>query len=256
MQKNFIIAGIVIFVLTTVLVMVFDDNTPRKKVQITNQNLVINNENTEVKSEELNINLNKTKVDNKPIDTKNKDIEFNQNRIEFENTESSFSNQDTQIDEKLADYEKQQTRLRDIENAIKNKNSTHEEKKTNPKYELRSVSWNAWKSNFVNAILDGSLAITSLDDYPTGSWFYFAFDVDKDGSIHNIKVTSMQLSATDRKRVADLIKGFQYTEVTVFPQNSKRVRAKVDAVVMLGNTEKKSKPSDFNDMERIKIQIP
>ena len=32
--------------------------------------------------------------------------------------------------------------------------------------------------------------------------------------------------------------------------------AKDDAVVMLGSSEKKSRPSDFNENEQIKIKLP
>ena len=100
------------------------------------------------------------------------------------------------------------------------------------------------------------MSITSLDDYGVGTWFYYSFVVTSDGAIKNVIVTSPYLSDEDKQRIKNLIKSNEYQDITIFPANSRRVTSKVDAVVMLGNSEKKSNPSDFNDIERIKMSSP
>lgn len=285
MQKVLIITGILVFVLVTIFVLSVDDSSPRKKVQFTNQNLVINNENTEIKSENVNLDINQAKINNAQIPASNQNIGLQSNNLKFNNTNTSaqnikfdnrnisnqnmnynnrgtnyqdtkYNNQNTELDRKLADYERQRNRLKNIENSLKNRNPQTQRNNFENRYLVKNIDWRTWKSNFVNEIIDGSMSIKSLDTYPQGSWFYYSFYVDRDGSISDIKVSSMQISQEDRKNIANLIKSYEYKDVTVFPANSKRVRAKVDAIVMLGPTEKKSRPTDFDDTERIKIKMP
>lgn len=287
MQKGLITIGILIFVLVTVFVLAVDDSSPRKKVQFTNQNLVINNENTEIKTEDLNIDLSQANIQNKQLQSSNKNINLQSNDLKFNNTNTAnqnialnntnnisrsnndfhnrdidFSNEDvgsykdTKLDKQISDYEKQKSRLKNIENSLKDNRIKNQRTETQNRYMVKNIDWSTWKSNFVNEIIDGSMSIKSLDTYPEGSWFYYSFNVDKDGSISDIKVSSLQISAEDRKSIANLIKSYQYKDITVFPANSKRSRAKVDAIVMLGSSEKKARPSDFNDTERIKIKLP
>lgn len=287
MQKVLIITGILVFVLVTIFVLSVDDSSPRKKVQFTNQNLVINNENTEIKSENVNLDINQAKINNAQIPASNQNIGLQSNNLKFNNTTTSaqnikfdnrnissqntnynnrnsdysnqstnYNNQNTELDRKLADYERQRNRLKNIENSLKNRNPQTQRNNFENRYLVKNIDWRTWKSNFVNEIIDGSMSIKSLDTYPQGSWFYYSFYVDRDGSISDIKVSSMQISQEDRKNIANLIKSYEYKDVTVFPANSKRVRAKVDAIVMLGPTEKKSRPTDFDDTERIKIKMP
>ena len=123
------------------------------------------------------------------------------------------------------------------------------------RYQYKNIDWNTWRSNFVNKILDDSLSIKTLDNYTTGAWFYYSFNVSSEGVITNIVVKSVYLSEEDKKRVARLIKSYQYKEITVFPANSKRKNAKVSAVMMLSNETKHSSPKDFNDFEQIKLKI-
>lgn len=273
MQKNLIILGIGIFLLVTVIVLATGDSTQRKKVQFTNQNFVIKNENTEIKSEDLNINLNKTNIANNKIETQNKEIAIAPKKIEYKtlnptlnNTSNeissegiNYSTQNTNIDDSLTEYEKQKARLDSIENSLqKNKleNQRTTSKTTKPRYLVRNIDWNTWKSDFVNEIIDGSMSINSLNYYPEGSWFYYSFKVNKQGEISNIKVLSMQINDEDKQKIENLIKSYQYKDITVFPANSRRETAKVDAVVMFGSSEKRAKPTDFNDSEQVKIKLP
>lgn len=282
MQKISIIAGILIFILVTIIVLSADTTSDIKKVQFTNQNLVINNENTDISSENVKINLSKSKISNKEIQPNNKNIdlqstnvkisstdtsnqninfenkEFSNKKTNYSNQNTSYNNQNTELNKQLQDYEKQKAKLNNIENKLHNQNTTAENE--NPpkrdRYLYKNIDWSTWKSDFVNKIIDDSMYIRSLNDYDVGTWFYYSFNVTSTGVIKDVKVMSPFLLAEDKEKIARLIRSYQYKDITVFPANSKRTTAKVDAVVLLGDTEKRANPSDFNDSEQVKIHLP
>lgn len=274
MQKWLITSGIIVFVAVTVFVLAVDDSSQRKKVQFTNQSLVLNNENTDVKNEKVNVNLGGTKLENKDISASNKSINIKSNNTNFDNVSGNYSNQqtnysnsdesfksqDTKFNRQLNDYENQKSKIKSIENSFKNKSvkasSDNFEPVKRNRYIVKDIDWNTWKSNFINQIIDDSMYIKSLDNYDVGSWFYYSFNVDKYGRISDITVKSMYLSSIDKDRIRKLIKSYEYKDITVFPANTRKTTAKVDAVVMLGNSEKKARPSDFNENEQVKIQMP
>lgn len=274
MQKWLITSGIIVFVAVTVFVLAVDDSSQRKKVQFTNQSLVLNNENTDVKNEKVNVNLGGTKLENKDISASNKSINIKSNNTNFDNvsgkysnqqtnysnSDESFKSQDTKFNRQLNDYENQKSKIKSIENSFKNKSvkasSDNFEPVKRNRYIVKDIDWNTWKSNFINQIIDDSMYIKSLDNYDIGSWFYYSFNVDKYGRISDITVKSMYLSSIDKDRIRKLIKSYEYKDITVFPANTRKTTAKVDAVVMLGNSEKKARPSDFNENEQVKIQMP
>lgn len=280
MQKISIVIGILIFILVTIIVL-SADNSGTKKVQFTNQNFVINHENTEVASKDVTINLDKTEIKNTELKTENKNIDIQNNDLKISNTDTnlqntnysnqnvdfdsqnsnynnagtSFENQNTEIDQQLSDYESQKAKLKTIENSLKNQKTKTANRNSN-RYLVKNIDWSTWKSNFVNKIIDDSIYIRELDEYGIGTWFYYSFTVNSAGGIYNIKVTSPYLLKEDCQKIEQLIKGYEYQDITVFPANSKRQTANVKAIVLLGDTEKKAKPSDFKDMEKIKITLP
>lgn len=279
MQKWFITSGIAIFILVTIFVLVVDDSSQQKKVQFTNQNFTLKNDTTDIKNENVDIKVNQSKISNTDISATNKNVNLKSNNIKFQNSKSTnqdvefsnsstkyttggFNNQNTKLNQQLAAYENQKNRMKDIENKI---NNTHYSPKPVKKdfepvqrnrYIVKDIDWNTWKSTFINQIIDDSMYIHSLDSYELGSWFYYSFNVDKYGRISNITVRSMQLSSIDKERIRNLIKSYEYKDITVFPANTQKTTAKVDAVVMLGNNEKKARPTDFNENEQIKIKLP
>lgn len=286
MQKWFITSGIAIFILVTICVLTIDDSSQRKKIQFTNQNFTLKNDNTDIKNENVDIKVNQSKLSNTDVSATNKNINLDANNIKFQNqnsttqntdfsntgnrfsnnsikyTTNDFKNQNSKLNKQLADYENQKNKMRDIENGLNNTHYTPKpiKKDFQPvqrnRYIVKNIDWNTWKSNFINQIIDDSMYIHSLDDYELGSWFYYSFNVDKYGRISNITIRSMQLSPMDKGRIRKLIKSYEYQDITVFPANTQKTMAKVDAVVMLGNSEKKSRPSDFNENEQIKIKLP
>lgn len=282
MQKILIGIGILIFILTTIFVLSVDTSSSRKKVQFTNQNFIINNENANVENEDVKLSLSKSKISNKNIQASNKSLDVNQTDInlnntdistqdvdfdntsvntqdtEFEYDEPSYSNSDSSLNNQISEYESQKSRIRAIEKSIaaQRNNTSQQELPERRRYIYRDIDWNTWKSEFINKILDDSMEIKSLDDYGIGSWFYYSFTVTSTGEILNVNVTSMYLSKEDKEKVKQMIRNYAHQDITVFPANTRKTRAKVDAIMMLGDTEKKSKPADFNENEKVRILLP
>ena len=140
--------------------------------------------------------------------------------------------------------------------APKYKTTKEGQSRDNIEYGYDNIDWATWKSNFVNKILDDSVEIKELDNYPNGAFFYYSFVVDNQGGISMVKVRSMYLSEQDKRLVADFIRSYAHTAITRFPAKSNRKTASVSAIMMLSNAETvHSKPSDFNDTEKVKYQI-
>ena len=122
------------------------------------------------------------------------------------------------------------------------------------KYKYQDIDWSTWKSNFVNRILDDSMYIKSLDLYGLGTWFYYSFNVTDKGEIKDVFVFSIYLNDEDKKQIRNLIRSYAHQPITKFPMDSRRKKAKVKAVMLLGDTESKSNASNFRDIEKIKIK--
>jgi len=265
MNKTGWIICIIIFVFVTVFVLSLDNTSLTGRVKISNSNVEIGHENTEiVNGENVKVNLGGTNLNNRQLETSNNDfninnsgsvnsgnINYNNSEIDYNNQGSEFSNSGG-ISYKNLDDSHLDAALNEADN-ISNKNPS--QSKARNRYLYKNIDWATWKSNFVNKILDDSLSIHELDQYGEGAWFHYSFDVDEDGKISNISVFSLFLSDEDKNKVAALIKSYQYSDITVFPANTKRKSAKVSAVMMLSNTTQKSRPSDFKDSEKVKINL-
>ena len=277
-QKNLVIVGIVLFVLLTIIGMSMDVSQ-RKKVAFTNQSLSLSNENANIENKGTNVSSTNSKFSNKSISANNTgvnlqgtDVKLNGSKVKsertdidfqpFDNQNTSYSGQNTSSNNQdnyyknFDDFKNRKQRLENARNQLNNTHTRTNNQGNSARYIVKNIDWSTWKSEFINKILDDSTYITSLDDYGIGTWFYYSFIVTSDGAIRDITVRSPYLSNIDKQRIENLIRSNEYQEITIFPANSRRVTAKVDAVVMLGNSEKKSKPSDFNDIERIKMSLP
>lgn len=283
MNKNLWIICAILFVFVTVFVIAFDTAVPNRRVRFTNQSFEITNKNNEiVNNTNAKIHFGSSNIKNKSIKTndtgiklsstnvKNKDVSYN-NSSDFLNQETSFGNNDAKysnqnfdvqnegnLDYKNVDYSDLDARLQQAKNITDNPVDVNNKPfRMMPKnrYVYKNIDWNTWKSNFVNAILDESISIKELDNYPNGAWFYYQFDVDSQGRIFNIIVKSMHLDSHDKQKVVNLIKSFEYSELTIFPHNTKRKTAKVSAVLMLSNETQYSRPNNFNDFEQVKIKL-
>lgn len=264
-KKNLVIVGIILFFLLTIIAMSMDVSQ-RKKVSFINQSLSLNNENANIENKRANVNTAKSKIstNNTGVNIQGANVKSTSTDIGFEsfdNQKTGYSNQLLKNDSQgnyynsFDDFKNRKQRLENARSQINNASPRLNNQNVS-RYIVKNIDWSTWKSQFINKILDDSVYITSLDDYGVGAWFYYSFIVTSDGAIKDLTVRSPYISDIDKQRVMNLIKSYEYTDITVFPANSRRVTAKVDAVVMLGNSEKKSKPSDFNDVERIKMSLP
>lgn len=264
MNKTGWIICAIVFVFVTTFVLSLD-NQSVKRVKFSNRDIKLGHEATEFSNEKdsIKINLEQSKFDNK-ISATNKGVDINSSggvsdsSIEYTNSDFDYNNQSSDFSSGKNNIKYKNiddTQLDNVLNEARNIGQQRNEgSKREPRYMYKNIDWSTWHSNFVNKILDDSLYIHELDNYNEGAWFSYSFDVYEDGSISNISVFSMFLSPADKDRIISLIKGYQYKEITVFPANSKRKKAKVSAVMLLSDSTKKSNPSDFQDTERIQIK--
>jgi len=254
-----------IFVFVTVFVLSLEDTGTVRRVKFANGNVEINHTPNGFKnSNNTQINFGNTNINNQDIPAKNKDVSIKSDSnlensdVEFSNSDYEYNNQDSSLSNNSnINYKNlDDTKLDEIINTANNfDNRSMEQPAPQRRYLYKNIDWNTWKSNFVNQILEDSLSIKELDLYNEGAWFYYSFEVDKNGRISNVIVRSVYLTFEDRQKVAELIKSYQYKDITVFPANTKRTSAKVSAVMMLSDTTKKSSPKDFNDYEKIKLSF-
>ena len=117
-----------------------------------------------------------------------------------------------------------------------------------------TVNWNIWKSNFLNKILDDCDSIPTLNNYKPGTLIWFSFDVSDTGAISNVTVFSQALSQEDKLRMENVIKRNAYKPITVFPKNSRRKSVNVRTIMKLDNGERRARPEDFHDRERVLVE--
>lgn len=170
---------------------------------------------------------------------------------EFGNTNTEFGSQNSEFGNQNFNYENANGEIGNFNVGFNNKDYRSESNR----YKYQNIDWGTWKSNFVNRILDDSMYIHSLDLYGFGTWLYYSFTVTNEGAIKDVYVFSFYLSEDDKKKMRSLIRDYAYQPITIFPKDSKRTKAKVKAVMLLGgSTESKSNASNFRDIEKIKIQ--
>jgi hypothetical protein len=218
--------------------------------------MALNQQGSGITAQEIHFQQNPTEIEKREIHINNPGTE--QRTITYQINNNRLDKEIRQFDSESYQYDRTPNRLKNIESGIVRK------KQNTPKYDEPPVpdqhgfvnvdiSWNTWKSNFINRVLDDSMTIQSINDYKIGTWFYYSFEVTNTGEIQNIKVTSFSLKKEDKAEVIKLIQSYAHKDITVFPRNSKRKKAKVDAIMLLGETESKSSPSDFNDLERVRL---
>ncbi len=267
-MRNFLIAFcILIFVMVTIYVMSSDSTKNIKRVRFVSEKIVVRNINTDIETQNISVN-NRIETSTKTHDmpTLKKDVSDIEN-ITFRSNYTS-ENTKTSYDKELDNYNKQKLKLEELENSLKNPPKQPRDFKTQyndfrrennipdvqDRYMEKNIDWNTWKSNFINRILDDSVYIKALDEYGLGAWFYYSFNVNSDGSIVNIKVISIYLTSEDKQKIIKLIKSYAHKPITTFPPHTKKKTVKVNAAILLGHEEKRSRPSDFNENEKIRIK--
>ena len=219
MQKNkIIITGIAVCFFVSTVSVYLSDTKQMHRVVITSQT-------TQINKTESNIDIDASEQ----IKLTNSDNRINtQNNIKFTNSDINLQNQNNQI---------------------KNKETTKEIQR--PEY--KNLSWGEWKSEFLNRILEDVDAIDGLNHYKNGTFIWFSFNVTKEGEIKDIIIFAPQLKPKDRVSFRVLLKKYAHTQITAFPPNSRRRKAKVKAIMLLEKTERKARPENLLDYEKIKI---
>lgn len=115
--------------------------------------------------------------------------------------------------------------------------------------ELEIIAWNKWRSDLQNQLMRDSKISA-----PIGTRFMFSFTVDKFGTITNLKTWSSNPSYTPLavKVIKPILLGYQGKAILNFPANSKRITTNVDGGFTMAYSSNYSKPSDYNDYERVK----
>ena len=268
MEKKYIFILLIIFAIVTFTVVSIDTSTVRR-VSVTSQNMNFKADNSApFQNSDVTMSSRAAKINQTTLDLQNKRTAFenqenkfknnldsdikrfdseNSNKIDYNNSNITFKNKFPENEESTSSTKKESYSQSALDN------SSQKSDKRKQRYLYKNIDWSTWKSNFVNKILDDSMYIRALDLYDKNTWFYYSFYVTSKGEIEDIKIKSVALKSEDRKLIKRLIESYAYQDITVFPANSRRERVKVEALMLLGDYEKKSNPSDFNEHEQIRI---
>lgn len=219
-HKFFILIVILTFIAVTIAAYVTD--TKVKKVNFINQNFTVKSENVSISNRDVELKLEKPKINNT-------DVKLDTTKVSANNTKIKTKSQKVETNQQKIEHQRK-------------------------RYMYKKISWNEWQSNFINQILYDPRLMSVLNHYNYGAWFYYSFDVTNTGAINNVKIFSFYLNKNDKRELRNIIHTYAYKDATVFPANSKRKKAKVDAFIVLSNEFNSANPSDFNDSERIKIE--
>ncbi len=270
--------GIALFIGISVVVINAKDMQTISRVKVSNQQIVINQgdvgmnnsgnlSNQNVNGSNTNVNIGNNGSLNNTGGSFNNNGNFNNqntgfgNTGEFGNTGGNFNNngnlnnQNTGFGNQGGGIGNQGGGFQNENGEIGNYNvgfGNQDYRSEMDRYKYQDIDWSTWKSNFVNRILDDSMYITSLDLYGIGTWFYYSFNVTDKGEIKDVFVFSLYLNEDDKRQIRDLIRSYAHKPITIFPKDSQRKKAKVKAIMLLGDTESKSNASNFNDIEKIK----
>lgn len=282
-----IITGVILFFIISVVVINAKDMQTISRVKVSNQEIVINQGDTGFSNTEIGMN-NAGNLSHQGINGSNTNVDIGNsgqftntggsvgNSGSFQNQEANFGNQGEfgnaggnignrgEFSNTGANFGSAGGGFGNAaggnfgnEGDYGNYNVGFGNKDYNSKsdrYKYQNIDWSTWRSNFVNRILDDSMYIESLDYYGLGTWFYYSFIVTDEGAIKDVTVLSFYLKDEDKKQIRDLIRSYAHQPITKFPMDSKRKKAKVKAIMLLGDTESKSNASNFRDIEKIKIK--
>ena len=285
-NKVLIIAGAVLFLVVSVVVLTAKDMQTISRVKVSSQEIVINQGDTGISNADVGLN-NSGNLNNQNLNGSNANVDIG-NDGQFSNVGGSFNNSGN-FQNQGANFGNQ-GEFGNTGGNIGNNGEFHnaggefgntggrfgssgsnygnegeygnynvgfgnqDYRSEAERYKYQNIDWSTWRSNFVNRILDDSMYIESLDYYGIGTWFYYSFVVTDDGSIKDVTVISLYLKDQDKKQIRDLIRSYAHQPITTFPMDSRRKKAKVKAIMLLGDTESKSNASNFRDIEKVKIK--
>lgn len=272
MEKICCFIGLIVFLVVTVLVLATDIGSFEHTLSFSSQKLALN------AADNAKLNTGETKLKDSNANIEHLDIKLNGQKLvakdadlsvnfkELENSSVKYYNYPSKYGTGSVKYypssnKVKPSEIKKLKSGLSPRNKTlvpmkyESDKSTNNQYKYKNIDWGTWRSDFINRITDDSMSIRELDNYPQGTMFHYSFVVDASGRISNVKVDSLQLSKADKAKVAYLINSYAYTEITSFPVNSKRQSAKVSAILLLSNKTEYARPSDFHDLEQVKIKF-
>lgn len=281
-----IIAGIILFIVVSVVVLTAKDMHTISRVKVSNQQIVINQGDTGFSNTDVGLN-NAGNLSNQNVNGSNANVNIGNNG-QFSNTGGSFNNngnfqnQNANIGNQgkfgnvggefgnQGEFGNSGGGFHNTGGGFGNAGGNYgnegeygnynvgfnnkDYRSESDRYRYQNIDWSTWRSNFVNRILDDSMYIESLDYYGMGTWFYYSFIVTDSGEIKDVNVFSFYLKDEDKKQIRNMIRNYAHQPITKFPMDSKRKKAKVKAIMLLGDTESKSNASNFRDIEKIKIK--
>lgn len=279
MEKLGCLIGIITACFVTILVLTTDVGTLDHTVKFSNQQTSFSKaNNTQISSTNVNLNnqnldLDIQQIDNSGTSYENKSVHFYntdgsisrtdinnlKNGLKKEKTLSPMSHFTSNNHVKVYGQPNKASNSGKVRNNLKAQQETaefwDEPNEESEHYVYKSLDWSTWRSNIINKITDDSVYIESLNNYPQGSMFAYSFMVDNTGKIYDIKVKSFQLSKEDKDKVTQLIKSYEYKNITKFPPNSKRKMVRVSAILLFSDRTEYSRPSDFHDLEQIRMKF-
>lgn len=280
MNKSFYLLIILLFFVISAIA-INTERPPFLKVKIENKNLsvaVLQND-TDLRNKiKLRNNFSQEKItyttetttQKQNIKTERKIFKLDPNkksRLQGEIiTEKIKTVQNYDTDEKsifqkddLPEFSQDNNNTQDAENKIieetqEKQNANLLPREETDRYGYEEISWNVWRSNFINQIVD-DLGMMDMEEYPEGTWLYFSFEVDKYGLITNVKVFSPLIDKKDKVKIANMMKKYTRKKITIFPKNSKRTKTTVNGIIVLSYfASKYTTPDDFSDVENIKYK--
>ena len=120
------------------------------------------------------------------------------------------------------------------------------DKKRDPKLYQEELSWNIWRSNVQNMIMDNTEVRGDL-----GDWFIFSFEVNKSKKIEKVFVYASNWDKFSKNSIEREIKNLQGKNILEFPKGTKRTSVFVEGGFIVDNSVQYSRPEDFNDYETI-----
>lgn len=268
MEKLGCVIGIIIFLGVTMFVMLTDAGTMNHTVSFSNTNLALNVKN-DIQGENQNVvvNAENAKVISKNVNTKSIDINTELKELDNSNIHYNSAGADLRHKSGISSSEvrslqqglnaSHRTEFSKVPSAINDGRLNNRNVRGNKpdRFGVQNIDWSLWKSNFINRIMDDSISIPELGNYPRGTMYHYSFTVDSTGRVYNVKVRSLTISREDREKIADLIRSYSYKEITRFPANSHRSTVNISSITIFSDETEYSSPDDIHDLEQIRVRL-
>lgn len=155
-----------------------------------------------------------------------------------------------QAQKKAAQEKEQQAKAAQQAKEQAQQNSNYTAQRVLTEHE-ETIVWNKWRSDLQNKVMKD----TNIGA-PRGTGFRFSFTVDKYGNMSNIKVWSTNPVYTDLavRVIKPVLQSYQHQPILKFPTGTKRTITNVTGGFVMSDYTQYSKPSDYSDVEKVKLK--